>query len=191
VRSAQDGIGARMTDAPGAAPADPRPGPAVRDAIGWAAHYWDENEADLGDPARFLAAMSLLRSYQRVSSAMDRALKPLEIGRTGYLVLMTLLLSETGTRSISELSVQVLVHPTTMTQLTVQLDQSGLIRKQPHPTDRRTTLAVITPAGRALAREATRLLDGQGFGFEHLDEAEARQLTELLRDARREQERGP
>jgi DNA-binding MarR family transcriptional regulator len=163
--------------------------PARDDAIGWAAHYWDSDE--LGDPSRFLAAMSLLRSHQRVASALERTLKPLEIGRTAYLVLMTLLLSEDGSRSISVLSAQVMVHPTTMTQLTAQLETSGLIRKQPHPTDGRTTLALITPAGKAIAREGTRELERSSFGLDHLGDDEVRTLTDLLRDRTPEHRAAP
>jgi len=45
-----------------------------------------------------------------------------------------------------------MVHPTTVTVALDQLEKRGLVRRKPHPTDRRTPLAVLTPAGQEMLR---------------------------------------
>jgi DNA-binding MarR family transcriptional regulator len=60
----------------------------------------------------------------------------------------------------------------------------GLVRRVPHPPDRRTTLAEITPAGRALLKEATPLVTGTVFADTGLSPTELRHLFALLRKLR-------
>jgi DNA-binding MarR family transcriptional regulator len=69
-----------------------------------------------------------------------------------------------------------MVHQTTITLIVDQLEKRGLARRRPHPTDRRVSLAALTPAGRALTREATAALAERGFGLTAVD---ARSLDQL------------
>jgi DNA-binding MarR family transcriptional regulator len=48
------------------------------------------------------------------------------------------------------------------------------------PDDRRVVLATITPAGRALADEATSALNEAAFGLPGLTQEQAAQVTEVL-----------
>ena len=47
----------------------------------------------------------------------------------------------------------------TVTNIIDRLEDEGLVRRVPHPSDARTTLAVITPRGEKVATEATRDLN--------------------------------
>jgi DNA-binding MarR family transcriptional regulator len=99
-------------------------------------------------------------------------------------VLVTLTLSPEGSRRLSYLTRYLMVHQTTITQVVDQLEKRGLVRREPHPTDRRATLAVLTPAGRALCGAATAALAEAGFGMAGVDRGTLRTLIESLREAR-------
>ncbi len=60
------------------------------------------------------------------------------------------------------------------------------MRRIAHESDRRTTLAEITDAGREVAERATELLNVDGFGLAALGEDEQERVTELLRTLRQE-----
>ena len=60
------------------------------------------------------------------------------------------------------------------------LEKAGLASRSPHPTDRRTTLATITPDGRDVAERATRVLNELRFGTEPMADPELRTLVDLL-----------
>jgi DNA-binding MarR family transcriptional regulator len=52
-------------------------------------------------------------------------------------------------------SARLQVHPTSVTNTVDRLERDGLARREPHPTDGRATLVVITDAGRELVAKAT------------------------------------
>lgn len=149
------------------------------DAVEWVRRRWHEEELPEGN--RFAAVASLFRLHQAVVAEFDRALRPSEINRSMYLVLVTLFLSRDGSRKLSDLSRYHMVHQTTITLIVDQLEKRGLARRQPHPTDRRVSLAVLTPAGRALTRDATVALAEAGFGLPGVSGRSLRQLTESMR----------
>ena len=159
-------------------PREPEPDP-----VEWVRERWDEK--GLAEAERFAAAASLMRAHQVVVGGLDRALRPFDLTRTAYLVLVTLALSDGGARRLSYLSRYLMVHPTTVTQLVDHLETRGLVRREPHPTDRRTTLAVLTKDGRALLRRATKGAAAAGFGLDGVPDATLRELTGTLRDVRR------
>ena len=55
-----------------------------------------------------------------------------------------------------------------------------LVRRVPHPTDRRTTLVEITDDGRDLMKRATESVTEIDFGLRGVTERQTQQLTELL-----------
>jgi len=111
-------------------------------------------------------------------------LKECQLSRTGYLILITLQTSHEQTRPLGQLSKVLLVHPTTVTMAIDQLEKPGLVRRVPHPTDRRTILARLTPEGDDLAERATKALAGIGYGLGDVSAAGASQLTAALRRIR-------
>ncbi|MDT2005791.1 MarR family transcriptional regulator [Rhodococcus opacus] len=138
--------------------------PDITDPVDWAAHYWEQQEL-VGDPRRFLALTSLLRFERIVADRVEAELKKHGLNMTDYLMLMTLLLSESGTRLISSLARNLLVHATTATLATDRLEDRDLLYRSPHPTDRRATCVTITDEGRKVVAAATEALGESGFGM--------------------------
>ena len=138
--------------------------PDITDPIDWAGHYWQQQGLD-GDPDRFLALTSLLRFERIVADQVETELKKHGLNMTDYLMLMTLQLSESGTRLISSLARNLLVHATTATLATDRLEGRKLLFRSPHPTDRRATCVTITDEGREVISKATQALTASGFGM--------------------------
>ena len=59
---------------------------------------------------------------------------------------------------MSELASLLTVDPPNLTPVVDDLEQAGLVERQPHPTDRRVKLGVVTPAGAAMAQAANEIL---------------------------------
>lgn len=156
----------------------------VTDPVDWARHYWERQGLD-GDEQRFLALTSLLRYQRIVADSVDSELRNHGLNMTDYLLLMTLQLSETGTRLISGLARNLLVHATTATLATDRLEGRGMLRRSPHPTDRRATCVSITDLGRETADKATRALTALGFGLRGSTDDDVAQLRTALTAMRR------
>jgi DNA-binding MarR family transcriptional regulator len=156
----------------------------ITDPVDWAKHYWEQQHLD-GDEQRFLTVMSLLRYQRIVADAVDNELKKQNLNITDYLLLMTLQLSEKGTRLISSLARNVLVHATTATLATDRLEKRELLKRSPHPTDRRATCVTITDLGRQTANEATRALSAVDFGLAGSTPKEVAQLHVAVTAMRR------
>jgi DNA-binding MarR family transcriptional regulator len=60
--------------------------------------------------------------------------------------------------SMSELASLLTVDPPNLTPVVDDLEQAGLVERQPHPTDRRVKLVVATPEGATLAQTADEIL---------------------------------
>ena len=169
----------------GAAAPDPRtrrPAASEADPIEWVRRHWEQQ--GLPDPDRFAAVGSLLRLRELVASEFDRELRSFEINRSMYFLLATLVMSPTGARRLNYLSRYLLVHPTTITLLVDQLEKRGMVKRMPDAKDRRASLATLTPAGRAVMKEATRALAETGYGLGAVSDRDLRQLIESMRTAR-------
>jgi DNA-binding MarR family transcriptional regulator len=156
----------------------------ITDPVDWAKHYWEQQGLD-GDEQRFLTMTSLLRYQRIVADAVDSELKAHGLNMTDYLLLMTLQLSETGTRLISSLARNLLVHATTATLATDRLEQRAMLERSPHPTDRRATCVTITDLGRETANNATRALSGIDFGMAGSTAEDVAQLRAAVTAMRR------
>lgn len=155
----------------------------LTDPVDWARHYWREQALE-GDEHRFIAMTSLLR-YQRIMvDAVEAQLRTYKLNLTDYLLLMTLQLSESGTRLISNLARSLMVHATTATLAIDRLENKRLLSRTAHPTDRRATCITITAAGRKLVHKATIGLGEIGFGLGAVNETDLKQLTDLVTELR-------
>ena len=132
----------------------------------------------------FAAMAALLRSHQMVVAALEAELKGAELTLTGYLVLVTLLMSRGETRPLGQLSKHLMIHPTSVTLVIDQLEKRGLVKRSRHPSDRRIVLAKLTPSGRRLTTKVSKAIAAANFGLAGLDLDEARALTETLRQVR-------
>ncbi len=157
--------------------------PGEFDPLDWVLEHWQAQ--DRPDAEHFLAVSALFRTYQAVTARTDEILKRFELTRTGYLLLVTLVLTRDQTRALGYLSRQLMVHPTTITLAVDQLEQRRFVAREAHPTDRRTTVVRLTKAGQEVADQATEALAAAQFGIPVPPDM-AIELVELLRRVRRE-----
>jgi DNA-binding MarR family transcriptional regulator len=152
------------------------------DAVEWMRLRWAEHQAP--QPEHFAAMASLLRTTIVLTEEIDRVLKASRLSRTGYLILITLQMSREQARPLGQLSKALLVHPTTVTMAIDQLEKARLVRRVPHPSDRRTILAELTAEGLQMAERASSELAGIGFGLPDISAATASRITADLRTVR-------
>lgn len=153
------------------------------DPIDWASHYWEKHK--LGDDEdAFLAMSSTLRLHRLMTDAIETELKNYGLNLTDYMLLMTLELSETGTRLLSRLAWNLMVHATTITLATDRLEAKKLLYRHAHPTDRRATCVTVTDEGRELTLKATNALKEINFGLKGSTPAQQRKLLCVLASVR-------
>ncbi|MCK4177654.1 MarR family winged helix-turn-helix transcriptional regulator [Aciditerrimonas ferrireducens] len=156
--------------------------PLAFDPIEEAARRWEARWPKAA--SAMAAATSVVRVQQLVVAAVDAALRPYGLTFARFEALRLLAFSREGALPLSRMGPRLMVHPTSVTNVVDRLEADGLVERVPHPTDRRTTLARITPAGRALVEEATEAVNASGFGLDALGEDQARALVALLRPVR-------
>lgn len=139
----------------------------------WQAHGFDE-------PDVMAAVTSIMRVHQVLLQRIDRLLEPYDLTFARYEVLVLLTFSRTGELPLSRVGERLQVSPASVTNAIDRLERSGYVRREPHPTDGRTTLAVLTDAGRDTVDAATRSLTGARFGADGISDADARQLFRIL-----------
>ncbi|MCP2259877.1 DNA-binding transcriptional regulator, MarR family [Streptoalloteichus tenebrarius] len=153
------------------------------DPIARATRLWSER---IGGPAGTMAAVtSVMRVQQIVLSAVDQVLRPLGLTFARYEALVLLVFSQRGSLPMRVMGERLQLHPTSVTNIVDRLEGDGLVRRLPHPTDRRTTLVEITDSGRDLMKRATEAVMEVNFGLPGLTERQTDQLTELLARVRR------
>lgn len=143
----------------------------------WNEHGWTADE-------RFLAALSVLTVEELIRRSNAVALEPHGLTHTRHEALAILYFSRDGELPLMKLSERLLVHPTSVTSTVDALERLGLVARVPHPSDRRTTLARITPKGRAAMEQTSKAMAEASFGLGALSEDEAAQLFQLLRKVR-------
>ncbi len=90
-------------------------------------------------------------------------------------------LDRTGPMTTADLARAEMVKPQSMGSLLAELEQDGLVERQPHPTDGRQILFSLTPAGvqARRQRQAAKLAWLAG-AIERLDAAEQRTLVDAI-----------
>ena len=86
--------------------------------------------------------------------------------------------------SMRELADALGIDPPNATVVVDDLEARGLVRRGPHPTDRRAKLVEATPEGKALARRADDILATPPDGLAALDANELETLRRLLSRSR-------
>jgi DNA-binding MarR family transcriptional regulator len=141
----------------------------------WAANGW-ESACD-----GMAAITSVVRAQQLFLGRIDAVLRPLELTFARYEVLMLLLFSRRGSLPLNKIGARLQVHPTSVTNAVDRLEEQDLIKRVPHSSDRRTTLAEILPVGRELAMRATRALNEEVFSQPGMNREDLDQLIDVLR----------
>ena len=144
----------------------------------WRAH-WPESPV-----TAMMAVTSVMRAHQILLGRLNEALEHLGLTFARYEALMLLYFSRAGSLPLGKMGDRLQVHPASVTNLVNGLERDGLVQRAPHPSDRRTTLATITPRGRETADAATEALHAIRFGTAPLGDQQLSSLTEVLRAAR-------
>ena len=154
-----------------------------RDPILEAFRLW--NDQGWEDCAAGCAAVtSLMRVHQMMTRRADQILAPIDLTFARYELLVRLYFRD-GSLPLTHLGKALQIHQTSITSLVDRLEKQGLIKRVPHPTDRRSTLAQMTPAGRVLTGKAINLMNAELFRDLGLAPGEARLLIGLLMKMRR------
>ena len=115
------------------------PRPLHFDAIAEARRQWEAR--GWAAPAAMAATTSIMRAQQILLAEVDEALKPFDLTFARYEALVLLHFSRHGALPLGKMGDRLMLHPTSVTNIVDRLEQQGLVRRIPHPTDRRTTLA--------------------------------------------------
>jgi DNA-binding MarR family transcriptional regulator len=153
-----------------------------QDPVEWSREQWLANAQPAAD--QFAAMLAIQRTHQTMTAALDQALRAYDLTRTDYLLMTTLLLSKDFTRPLGQLSKHLMVHPTTITLRLEPLEKRRLVRRRPHPTDRRTVLATLTPTGRGVLETVTKALAAIDYGLGGVDDTLSGKIVRTLREVR-------
>jgi DNA-binding MarR family transcriptional regulator len=151
------------------------------DPIDEARRHW---EGRWGRGDAMAAGTAIMRVQQIVLGAVDDALRPFGLTFARYEALVLLQFSRKGSLPLGKMGERLMIHPTSVTNIVDRLEAQSFIRRVPHPTDRRTTLAEITDNGREVVEAATRAVTEVSFAMDGLSEREIEQLIRLLRKLR-------
>ncbi|RJQ90094.1 MarR family winged helix-turn-helix transcriptional regulator [Amycolatopsis panacis] len=152
------------------------------DPIARAAQFWEDR---IGPAGTMAAVTGVMRVQQIIQSAVDGALKPHGLTFARYEALVLLTFSRHARLPMRVMGERLQLHPTSVTNIVDRLERDGLVKRVPHPTDRRTTLVEITEDGRVRREAATAAVVGIDFGLTGLTERQVGQLTELLTKVRK------
>ena len=154
------------------------------DPIAEARRHWTDRWGP--EPARPMAAVtSIMRVQQILLAQLNALLRPHGLTFPRYEALMLLSFTRGGALPLGKIGERLQVHRTSVTNIVDKLEQDGFVRRVPHASDRRATLAEITERGREVAEAATLEMNAFGFGFESLEPDEQERLTALLEAVRR------
>jgi DNA-binding MarR family transcriptional regulator len=147
------------------------------DPIAEARRHWDDRWPG-GAP--MAAATSIMRAQQVMPARGEEARRPFEITVAGDEAHVQLTFSQRGSLPLGKMGERLMVHPTSVTNIVDRLEAQALVRRVDHPTDRRTTLCEITPAGRSLVTKATKAVTAIDLGVAGLTDRDLDELTHLL-----------
>jgi DNA-binding MarR family transcriptional regulator len=130
------------------------------------------------------AVTSVMRVQQLLLALVEDILKPYGLTFAAFESLRLLAFTRTGSLPMGKMGVRLMVHPAAITNAIGKLEQRGLVQRSMSPNDRRVVLAAITPAGRALAEEATAALNQASFGLPGISTEQAVEIAAILRVVR-------
>jgi DNA-binding MarR family transcriptional regulator len=152
------------------------------DVIEEAHRQWSKRWPEAAEP--MATATSIMRAQQMILSAVDGALRPFGLTFARYEALVLLSFTKAGQLALGKMGQRLMIHPTSVTNIIDRLTEDRLVERVPHPSDRRATLARITPAGRALAAESTKAVNDIRFGMGGLSDRQMRDVIAAVRSLR-------
>jgi DNA-binding MarR family transcriptional regulator len=153
------------------------------DVIEEAHRQWSARWPEAADA--MATATSVMRAQQMILATVDGALKPFGLTFARYEALVLLAFTRSGQLPLGKMGQRLMIHPTSVTNVIDRLAEDRLVQRVPHPTDRRATLAEITPAGRALAEKASEAVNEVRFGVGALTPQQMHDVVQTVRHLRR------
>ena len=152
------------------------------DPIAEARRQWERH----GWPAasQMAAVTSIMRAQQWLIAEMNSLLRPYSLTFARYEALVLLHFTRSGALPLARIGERLMVHPASLTNTIDRLEDAKLVRRIPHPSDGRATLAEITDAGRELAEQTTKELAAAGFRMDAISEEGLDTLTGIIADLR-------
>ena len=102
------------------------------------------------------AVMNTIRTADQLFDRIGRLLRPLGVSSAGGLVLGQL--RDRGQMSPSEIGERLIVTRATVTGVLDSLERRGYVTRSPHPTDRRSVVVELTPAGLVVVGQVRTLI---------------------------------
>lgn len=127
---------------------------------------------------------AILRSYQLLNKQVNAVMRAHGLTFARYEVLAWLATDPEPCLTLSWISRTLRIPPATVTNIVDDLENEKLISRETHPDDARTTVAVITARGRAVADAATESLNTAVYEEIPLSEEDRTVLIRLLRELR-------
>ncbi len=127
---------------------------------------------------------AILRSYQLLNDQVQHVMRRHDLTFARYEVLAWLATDPESALTLSWISKTLRIPPATVTNIIDRLEDDKLVRRVPHPSDARTTLAEITARGRKVAMDATEDLNSTVYERIGLSEPERSKLIDLLAQLR-------
>ena len=116
---------------------------------------------------------------------IDEALAPFGLNFSRFEALALLHFSKEGRLPLGKMGDRLQVHPASITNTIDRLQQDRLVERVPHPTDGRTTLAVITDAGVERVGQAQLALAEISFGLADVSGSALRSIRDDIVSLRR------
>jgi DNA-binding MarR family transcriptional regulator len=117
--------------------------------------FYFGDDAGHDELAEIVQLMFVLRSTaQRANEVISEWLAQFGLSATTYNVLTFLGSSPRSSMSLATLTAHLHTRATNVTAIIDSLERRKFVRRAPNPDDRRSTLAVLTPLGRATLRKA-------------------------------------
>jgi DNA-binding MarR family transcriptional regulator len=113
---------------------------------------------------------ALRKAARQISRLYDAHLEPAGLRVTQFLILASL--NALRSAAVNELAERLDIERTAMGKTLGPLERDGVIRIQPSPTDGRSRIVELTPAGRDLYKRAAPLWRAAQRQFTHLNGAE-------------------
>jgi DNA-binding MarR family transcriptional regulator len=124
---------------------------------------------------------AILRSQQLIREQVDAVLDRHDLTYVRHEVLACLAVAPEQTLALGRISRVLRSPPATVTNAVDYLEAKSLVRRDAHPTDGRTTLAVMTDEGSELEARVAADLNREIHERIGLDDTERTYLLELLR----------
>jgi DNA-binding MarR family transcriptional regulator len=153
------------------------PDPVEEDRARWIALGWEHADA-------MACFMSINRAQKELVDRVHAALRPHGVSIIENSCLINLAMAPDHRQPLSRIAERLLIGAGRCNYVINSLEERSLVRREPHPSDGRVTLAIATAEGLRLAAAANRDLAAIRFGLGDVDPAAITAATAALANLR-------